>query len=114
MAQPHIFFNISLPYKLTKRKKWILASCPILDIHSQGPTEKSAAHNLQEAISLFLISCVERGTLDAVLKECGFELVTSKETHIRRPSKSATNQKYIDIPIPFKINPSHAYRSCHA
>jgi hypothetical protein len=35
---------------------------------------------------VFLVSCVERGTLDAVLKECGFELATSGKIHIRKPA----------------------------
>lgn len=29
-----------LPYTLKKRKKYVLATCPILDVHSQGETEK--------------------------------------------------------------------------
>ena len=47
MAELHVAFVLKLPFKLTKRKKWILASCPILDIHSQGTTEKKAIHNLK-------------------------------------------------------------------
>ena len=71
--QIKIEFTAKLPCKLTKRKKWILASCPILDIHSQCETENQARKNIAEALSLFLISCFERGTLDAVLKQCGLK-----------------------------------------
>ena len=65
-------FMANLPIKFTKRKKWVLASCPILDVHSQGITEKKARDNLEEALSLFFISCFERGVLDSVLKQCGW------------------------------------------
>ena len=48
-----IDFKVKLPVKNQKRKKWLLASCPVLDIHSQGETEERAKKNLAEAISLF-------------------------------------------------------------
>jgi predicted RNase H-like HicB family nuclease len=65
-------FRIKVPVKIAKRKRWVLASCPILDLHSQGETEKKARENLGEAMRLFFVSCFERGTLDKVLKKCGF------------------------------------------
>ena len=37
-----ILFSAQLPLKLTKRKKWVVASCPILDVRSQGETEEKA------------------------------------------------------------------------
>lgn len=48
---------IRLPYSIKERANWYLASCPILDVHSQGETPEKAKKNLKEAISLFLISC---------------------------------------------------------
>lgn len=38
-------FRIKVPVKIAKRKRWVLASCPILDLHSQGETEKKAREN---------------------------------------------------------------------
>lgn len=96
-----IDFKIKLPVKIRKRKKWLLASCPVLDIHSQGETEEGAKKNLAEAISLFLISCFERGTLDEVLKKCGFKPRYEMPAVKLSPMKS---QKFIDVPIPFYIN----------
>lgn len=60
-------FEAQLPVKLIRRKKWVVASCPILDVHSQGETDAKAKANLGEALTLFFISCFERGTLDSVL-----------------------------------------------
>ena len=72
-SEAKIVFQVKLPCKTTKLAKWFLASCPILDVHSQGNTEETAKKNLVEALSLFLASCFERGTLDAVLeKNVGF------------------------------------------
>jgi len=96
-----IDFKVKLPFKIQKRKKWLLASCPVLDIHSQGETEEKAKKNLAEAISLFLISCFERGTLDEVLKKCGFKPRYEMPAVKLSPMKS---QNFIDVPIPFYIN----------
>jgi predicted RNase H-like HicB family nuclease len=49
------FFNHSITIK--KRKNWYLASCPSLDVHSQGGTEEEAKKHLEEAIRVFLLSC---------------------------------------------------------
>ena len=40
---------------------------PTLDVYSQGDTEQEAEANLAEAIRLFVESCSERGTLEAVI-----------------------------------------------
>ena len=96
-----IDFKVKLPFKIRKRKKWLLASCPVLDIHSQGETEERAKKNLAEAISLFLISCFERGILDEVLKKCGFKPRYEMPAVKLSPRKS---QNFIDVPIPFYIN----------
>ena len=108
------FFSVKLPFKLTKKRKWVVAFCPVLDIYSQGDTEEKARRNLKEAISAFLISCVERNTLDKVFKDCGFELATSEEFKVEKKSSSAAvHHDYINVPIPFVVNPHHS-QSCHA
>jgi predicted RNase H-like HicB family nuclease len=105
-----IQFTVKLPIKFTKRKKWVLASCPILDIHSQGENENKAKKNLTEALSLFFTSCFERGTLDSVLKQCGFKVIHSPT--IQTPKKHPA-EDYINVPIPFYVdNPLRT--SCHA
>lgn len=106
-----ITFSVKLPCKFTKRKKWIVASCDILDIHSQGKNEREAKKNLVEATTLFLISCFERGTLDAVLKDCGF--VPNKFFSVPLKKHTPSRMNYIDVPVPFHIKKSHA-QSCRA
>ncbi len=104
-------FNLSVPVKTTKKKKWYLASCPILDVHSQGETEKKAKENLGEALSLFLISCFERGTLDAVLKNCGFKAAYPPPPATKRPP--ITEKDYINVPIPLLVS-QNSQVQCHA
>ena len=62
-----------LPAVIRKHEHGVfVASCPVLDVVSQGDTEQEAKRNLSEAVCLFLVSCFERGTLDEVLRHAGF------------------------------------------
>ncbi|MDM7994722.1 MAG: type II toxin-antitoxin system HicB family antitoxin [Acidobacteriota bacterium] len=58
--------------QIKKKGNWFIACCPPLDLSTQGRTFEEAKNNLIEAAQLFLISCLERGTLDLALKELGF------------------------------------------
>ncbi len=107
----NVQFSMKLPVKITKKSKWFLASCPILDVHSQGDTKEQAKKNLGEALSLFFISCFERGVLDAVLKDCGFKPAHPSPPYKKRPT--ITREDYIDVPIPFLVSQT-IQGKCHA
>jgi len=102
-------FEMSLPAIIEKKENWFVSICPVLDIMSQGNTKKEALDNLIDATEVFLYSCHERGTLDAVLKECGFKLSTKK---IPLKEQSAKTDSY-HINLPFIID-DPVYNSCHA
>ena len=109
--QLRVKFEVEVPIEIKKRKKWFLASCHVLDVHSQGETEAKARKNLVEALQLFITSCFERGTLDAVLKQCGFV-----PAPIKTEKKAPRLQKedYLNIPIPFLIQSHKGKFGCHA
>jgi predicted RNase H-like HicB family nuclease len=94
-------FKVKLPVKLEKKEHMYVSSCPILDVYSQGKTQKEAIHNIIEALKLFLISCFERNALDAVLKESGFT-AQKKARPLRKPPGS---QRFVNVPIPFDVAP---------
>ena len=83
--------KIKLPVSTKKKAKGFISYCSVLDVYSQGSTEKEAKKNIMEALKLFLISCFERGTLDAVLKECGFKAV-------RKTMKLPDDQRFATVP----------------
>ena len=95
--------GINLPIKIKKKQNRHIASCPILDVHSQGPSKEEARENLVQALTVFFNSSLKRSTLDgvlAILKECGFE-------PRRQPSQKKAivfREDYINILIPFLIN----------
>lgn len=104
----HVDFQVKLPYVLKKRDDHWLSICPVLDVYSQGSSKQEAKKSLGEAIKLFLISCFEHGTLEQVLRECGFKLEKDAKA---RPSKSASD--YITVPLPMAAS-GRCAQECHA
>ena len=104
-----VTLQFRLPAKVAKRRHLFLASCPVLDVHSQGETEKEARENLADAMTVFFISCFERGTLEAVLKEWGFKPHRAN----KRKTTSPSPQTYINVLIPFLVV-QRSHHECHA
>jgi predicted RNase H-like HicB family nuclease len=107
-------FSIGLKFEIQveiKRKgDWFLASCCSLDVHSQGRTEGEAKINIEEALKLFFISCLERHTFDDVMKECGISVDKKVEYH-----KEKTNRHLIGVEIPIYLLANHRdHCECHA
>ncbi len=96
--QTTVNFTAKLPYRIEKKEKWVVSYCPLLDVYSQGNTEQEAIKNLIEALSLFFINCLEMGTLDRVLKDCGF---TGGDL-TKQSSKKLKN--LVDVPIPLQYH----------
>ena len=59
---------------------------------------------------LFLTTCYEIGTLDAVLKECGLQ--AEHDTGIRSLHTTTNDHDFIDVPINFDVKGSCNHR-CH-
>ncbi|MCD6522122.1 MAG: type II toxin-antitoxin system HicB family antitoxin [Candidatus Diapherotrites archaeon] len=45
---------VPLPIVITKEGKWFVASCPILDIATQGRTEKEVKENMKDLINEYM------------------------------------------------------------
>jgi len=43
-----------LPVILTKEGKWFVAACPVLDIATQGKTEKEVKENMEDLMNEYL------------------------------------------------------------
>jgi predicted RNase H-like HicB family nuclease len=46
--------QVPLPILITKENKWFVASCPILDIATQGKTEREVKENMADLINEYL------------------------------------------------------------
>ncbi len=85
---------------MKREGNWHIAHCPPLDLTTQGRSASEARKNLAEAAQLFILSCLERGTLDQALKELGF--VPLKEGS----EKLLPHAFRMAIPIPFGFEKS--------
>lgn len=73
MSKGQIIFDAPITLDVQKDKVGFVSHGPEFDIYSQGDTRESARENLKEAITLFLETCYEHGTLLDVLEDCGFK-----------------------------------------
>ena len=101
-----VTFKAHLPVNIKKKGKWFIAYCNVLDVATQGETEKKAKSNIEDAIEGFIATCFEMGTLGQVLKECGFTLHQPEEEQ-----KSLQNELSVEIPLYF-LNPNQGSRLC--
>jgi len=83
-----------LPFRVEREDDVWIASCDALDVVSQGDNREDAGHMLSEALQLFLESCLERGTLEDVLRESGFEPAGGKPV-----SDEIEGEEYLDVPL---------------
>ncbi len=104
---PMATVNVTLRLEalFSKEDGWHVASFPALDVSSQGRTKDEAERNLIEATQLFLESCFERGTLDEVLKGCGF-------TPLREGGHQ--NERGEHLTVPFELVSSRNGSPAHA
>ena len=100
--------RMQLPAVVTKKRGVFISYCPSLDVTSQGATAKEARENLIEAISAFVISCLDRGVLEEVLKQCGFAACHGA------PEVWDEQKDYIDVPIPMLVSHRKSQAKCHA
>lgn len=70
-----IKMTLELPVEIFEEEIWYVANCPTLDVASQGDTPEEAKAHLIEALVGFLETCIAHGTLDEVLRDCGFSPV---------------------------------------
>ena len=94
-----VTFTVSFPIEVKKEVRYYLASCPTLDVWACGKTQLSAVESLKDTLQLFLTHCFDHGTLEIVLKGCGF---TSLKKSLSQDSARRLNE--IDVPLPFVID----------
>lgn len=97
--------NVPISFKWDEEVGAYVACCQPLDVWSQGDTKKEAERNIKEAVSLFLISCIERGTIGQVLKNCGWTPIPTKaksKSKAKR-AKPTPDEKNVNIPIPMAM-----------
>jgi predicted RNase H-like HicB family nuclease len=104
VADMQASMEFKLPAQVRKKGKWVISSCNLLDVHSQGHTREQAERNLKDALATFLLSCYERGTLEVVLREAGFVPAVGRQPKLK---SSVRGRKEVTVPLPFSIERGH-------
>jgi predicted RNase H-like HicB family nuclease len=78
------------------RNRWI-AVCPKIDVTTQGTSVDDAKRCLDEAVQLWFEDCIERGTLEQALRECGFRTATGEEAEAAEERILLTRKEEPDI-----------------
>lgn len=101
-------FELKVPVEVYKGSTAFIASCAIFDVSSQGKTPVEAKKDLVEALTLFVTTCFEMGTLDEVRKECGFKprKAASGKVYLKK------DQELLSVPLSFMVNRPRS--TCHA
>ena len=102
MESPVVAYSVRLEAWFRRDGPEWLVWCPAIDVMTQARTKKRALESLREAVELWFESCIERGVLDAALKEVGFTKIPPDEETpewvnfvdvIRQSASQPTTQK---------------------
>jgi len=94
--------SLRLPIELKQERRSWIASCPALDVVTQGQTKEEATTNIEDALVFFFESCVRRDTLFQVLKEAGFELREESDNSLWTDADEEQSV-CVELPMPFVI-----------
>jgi len=68
---------VQLPVILIKEAKYFVAYSPALELSTSGKTEEQAKKRFSEVVNIFFEEVEEKGTLNEVLTELGWQKVNS-------------------------------------
>ncbi|MFT3790387.1 MAG: hypothetical protein QM741_04770 [Rudaea sp.] len=105
-ATPQVKFVLPVSYK--HDGDWIIATCDALDVVSQGKSQKEAHAAIVEAVSLFLETCYEMGTLGEVLRQLGFHQMQPQSSH------SGESHEVIEVPMELVANVQNGRHKSYA
>ena len=103
-----VTITVKIPTRTTREVDVFIANCPLLDVVTQGCTKIEARQHLVEAVTAFLVTCLQMNTFDQVMKQCGLAPVGNT------PAASDDDCfDHLDIPLPLAAAKTFD-RACHA
>lgn len=68
-------FKISLPISILKEGKYFIAYTPALDLSTSGKSFEQVKKRFEEVVQIFFEELLDRGTVDQVLTELGWQKI---------------------------------------
>jgi predicted RNase H-like HicB family nuclease len=68
-----IIFNLKGYFRRDEVAEGFVSYCPTLNVYSHGKTAQDAIAHLEQTVTLYLETCLERETLDKVMRAAGFD-----------------------------------------
>ena len=91
--------NVSLPVQIIKEGNVYVAYCPVLEIATQGDTYEQAHEMFQELVKVFFDDLIERGTLEKVLLDLGWQKA-SQGRRWKLPERQFISETHQEINLP--------------
>jgi predicted RNase H-like HicB family nuclease len=95
----HRIIKAELPVIIFKEGKKFVAYSPALDLSTCASTFEQARKRFAEAVDIFFQEILEMGTLEDVLKECGWQKISKPREQWIPPHIIAQVQQEIKIPV---------------
>lgn len=70
-----MMFNFSLPVTILREKKRFVAYSPAVDLSTSGKSYNEVQKRFEELVAVFFEEIVNKGTVDEVLAELGWQKV---------------------------------------
>jgi len=86
---------VSLPVFIIKEGKYFVAYTPALDFAATGDSVESAKKGFSEAINIFFDEIDDKGTLEEVLQEFGWQKI---DDTLQPPEVVSQTKETIEIP----------------
>ena len=78
MKKANQLSQIALPVSILKEGKYFIAYSPVLDLSTSSKTFEEVKKRFDEAVEIFFEELIDKGTLDKVLAELGWEKIKGK------------------------------------
>ncbi len=88
-------FQFALPVSIIKEGNSFIAFSPALDLSTVGDTFEEAQKRFEEAVELFFEEITEKGTVEEVLTELGWQ---KNKQQLVPPQVVSTQTKQFSIP----------------
>ena len=94
--------STKLQVHIFKEGNQFIAYCPAFDISTSADTFDEVKKNFEELLDVFIKEVMQKGTLEEVLLDCGWQKVKTPRLHWQPPQRQfiAEIEEEVNLPCP--------------